>query len=404
MQAAFNVILDEQGKPIIPFSAMPSEQDEFTTAELELYAKPLYQSYDITKEQSQLFFNHHIEPPEAYLPQELLPQMEIADATKVPSLSEAQIRWYHQICIAGGAQNLKKEQYEAFARRFYELAFSPPSGQFIFEFDLPITADGFLTIEQSLYYFFYCAARQHEKLSLPDQVSLHAVLQRFRLDSALPELQQEGVSKLPGSILEPYRKQYLAKQYLWEEKSEAFQLAFNDALRRENLAPIQGRAVGTYRDSLSMFLGVTLRLGLEHLSDQALMSVEYDPDALSHQAYLEIIPSERVNFLHPSMIKHLPSHKIVHIESPTLVHEIPNDKLYFVHPRVLPILTKSQEEALPELAVKVSELSQEDVRLLLCPLFTKALREDQMYDLSTQARLYLSQLPIRISPFQRAFF
>lgn len=396
MQLAFNLLLRDQELPLLPCTAPLEREGDYTKEELKLFASERYRYYQVTAEEASVFFQHHVKPPEYFLEKQSLPQFPIPEVSEIPTLSKAQIEWFHQLMVAKQV-DLTSEQYGAFAKRFFNYNLLAPNENFVFDVELP-PEKGYVSREKVYYYYLYVKAGRDTDLSLNDRVQLQQFLRKNNFACALPEISEKQLFFATREILSAYADQFKAHRFLWIQESASFRREFNCALNNHGLGQIQERRFASLRDGFSRLVGNVFGFG--YYSDATLMGVSDNGQNLE---YLQDIPVEQVNYLHPSMIRHLPDEKIVHITRPDLIRAIPKSKLLYVHPKVYPLLTATQKVWMNKCLEDIAGLSKEQIRLLLCSWLVRQVPEDKMFEVSKAGKEFVFR-PTKISPFHQAFF
>ena len=396
MQLAFNLLLKEQELPLLPCTAPFEKEGDYTKQELKLFAKERYSYYQVTAEEVSVFFHHDVKPPDYFLEKQSFPQLPIPKASEIPTLSKAQIQWFHQLMVAEQV-DLTSEQYGAFAKRFFEHELLAPNENFVFDVELP-PEKGYVSPTKAYYYYLYVKAGKDLDRSLDDRVQLLQFLKKYSFACVLPEISERQLFFATRESLLAYANQFETHRFLWLQESDLFREEFNRALNNHGLEQIQERMLASLKNGFSQLVGNIF--GLRYYSDATLMDVS---DGGQNLEYLQNIPEERVNYLHPSMIRHLPDEKIVHITRPDLVSAIPKSKILYVHPRVYPLLNAEQREWMNKGFEEVASLSKEQTRLLLCPWLVRHVPENKMFEISKAGKEFVIR-PTKISPFHRAFF
>ena len=396
VQLAFNLLLKDQELPLLPCTAPLEREGDYTREELKLFACERYRHYQVTAEEALVFFHHDVKPPEYFLEKQSLPQLSIPKASEIPTLSKAQIKWFHQLMIAEPL-DLTSEQYGAFAKRFFNCNLLAPNENFVFDVELP-PEKGYVFRIKAYYYYLYVKAGKDADLPLDVRVQLQQFLIKNNFACILPEISERQLFFATREILSAYANQFKAHRFLWIQESASFRREFNCALNKHGLGQIQTRWFGSLREGFFRLVGNAF--GLRYYSDTTLMGVSDNGQNLE---YLQNIPAERVNYLHPSMIWHLPDDKIQLVTRPDLVRAIPKSKLLYVHPKVYPLLTAKQKEWMNKCFEDVAGLSKEQTRLLLCPWLVRHVPEDKLFDVSKAGKEFVFR-PTKISPFHQAFF
>ncbi|WP_420421017.1 hypothetical protein [Simkania sp.] len=400
LQVAFNLILTDEDLPLLPLTSPLKEEDDFTKKELKFIAKEYYRNYRLSAEEATVFFHHHVKPPEYLVEKESLPQVPIPKASDIPSLSKAQIKWFHKILIADWKTKLTSEQYSAFAKRFFEYNLIPPNEKYVFDVELPPPTTGIHLHTKAYYYFLYVKEGRDEKLPFDERLQLREYLIERNFSCSFPTLTPVELTLASEPILSAVAKQFRENRFLWEQLDTEAQESYNAAFKRCNIEEVRdGRRFASLRDGLSSILGNSF--GMRHYSNRSLMDVEAEEQR--NLGYLAEIPAERVNYLHPSMISHLPDAKIVFVERADLVQAIPKDKLFFIHPKIYPLLSNEQMKWMKKLHKGVADLSLEQTRLLLCPWLVRHVPEDRLSEVPKQGKEFVL-CPTKISPFHQAFF
>ncbi|MCP5490683.1 MAG: hypothetical protein H7A42_06190 [Chlamydiales bacterium] len=132
MQAAFNVMLVENGQAPLPFTnytrvALLSEK------ELKVF-KTFVGDHLTKKEQSQVLFDHDLPPPKQF---DFLPD-PTAETVSLTTLSPRQLLWYHQ---AFSSKLVSPAQTAPFTLAFYEADLLPPSNAFFTPLTIPSSAN-----------------------------------------------------------------------------------------------------------------------------------------------------------------------------------------------------------------------------------------------------------------------
>lgn len=399
MQVAFNLILAEKDLPLLPLTSPFKAEDDFTQTELKFIAKESYRNYCLSAELAIAFFHHHVKPPEYLIEKEFLPQIPIPREEDIPSLSKAQIKWFHKILISKEEYELTSEQYSAFAKRFFQYDLIPPNEKYVFDVELPLpTSRGLFMRVKAYYYYLYVMAGRDEKLNFDDRMHLRQFLIDHNFGCSLPNLSSSQLALAAEPVLSRIAKQFEKNRFLWEQLDSASQRLYNQAFRRYGINEIRdSRRFASLRDTLSCFMGNFF--GMTYYPSRALMDIAASERSLG---YLDAIPNERLNYLHPSMICHLPDEKIGHLTRPDLVQAIPKNKLFFIHPKVYPLLSDQQIDWMENLHMEVADLSIMQIRLLLCPWLVRHVPEDRLIEVPKQGKEFVHS-PTKISVFHQAF-
>ncbi|MCB1074091.1 MAG: hypothetical protein KDK59_00990 [Simkania sp.] len=399
LQVAFDMILEEKELPLLPLTSPFKEEDNFTTEELKFIAKEYYRNFRLFGKEATFFFHNHVKPPQYFPDKQCLPQVPIPDAANIPSLSKAQIKWFHKILIANEQIALTSDQYSAFARRFFEYNLAPPNENYVFEVEMPPPTSGRSLRVKAYYYYLYVKAGRDEKLGFDDRMLLRQFLIERKLICSVPLLSPSELIRVSQPVLSTIAKQFEEDRFLWDQLDTETKVSYNRAFANHKIEEIRDKAMFTsIRDHVSWFFGK--RFGIQYFTDRALMDVTATEVSL---AYLAEIPLERLNYLHPSMIPHIPDRHIVNITRTDLVQAVPRNKLFFIHPKVYPLLTKQQKNWMEELPKEVSSLSIEQTRLLLCPWLVSQVSPERLFAVTKKGKEFAIK-STEISAFHRAFF
>lgn len=167
MQAAFNVMLVENGQAPLPFTnytrvALLSEK------ELEVF-KTFVGDHLTKKEQSQVLFDHDLPPPKQF---DFLPD-PTAEMVFLTTLSPSQLLWYHQ---AFSSKLVSPAQTAPFTLAFYEADLLPPSNAFFTPLPIPSFAN---VVSKNQAHYFVNYDHHHpdafEKLTEEKQIVLNEI-------------------------------------------------------------------------------------------------------------------------------------------------------------------------------------------------------------------------------------
>ncbi|WP_420421765.1 hypothetical protein [Simkania sp.] len=167
MQAAFNVMLDENGQSTLPFTNY-TRVAPLSAKELEVFQK-FVGEHATKKEQSQVLFDHDLPPPKQF---DFLPD-PAPETASTSTLSPSQLLWYHQAFREKLAPIAQKD---AFTLAFYEADLLPPSNAFFTSLPIPSSADKVSNVQA---HYFVNYDHHHpevfEKLTEDKQVVLNEI-------------------------------------------------------------------------------------------------------------------------------------------------------------------------------------------------------------------------------------
>lgn len=233
-QAEFNAILVGKGQEPLEFTRFETEEP-LSQQEAEVFATSLPET--ITGDHAQVLFDAGAAPADRPYQKEELPKVDLTTA-EVPQMKDAQVCWCHKAYVANPV-TLSEEQRQAFAERFFEVGLEPPTKDFIFQPTTPDSA-GDVSKKQAAYFVYYYQQNPKElaKLSLSDQAVLNGVFGKQEAMRVLHDPSTDEMSKLTKGALEVYRGYYEGHADIWDAASSSYQKAFNQALMKQGLEPL----------------------------------------------------------------------------------------------------------------------------------------------------------------------
>ena len=145
MQAAFNVMLVENGQTALPFTNYTREA-LLSEKELQVF-QDFVGDHAKNKEQSQVLFDHDLPPPKQF---DALPDLSPTTAD-IPTLSSSQLLWYYQAFCKKLAP---EAQVSPFTLAFYHADLLPPTNAFFTPLPIPSNADK-VSVNQAHYFVNY---------------------------------------------------------------------------------------------------------------------------------------------------------------------------------------------------------------------------------------------------------